>query len=505
MLKIGNREFRSLEEQVNYLGELVNYLQNEQGVLNQFGLKVVGNVAVENELPTVEDYKTNYPDWEYGDCYIIGVTEPYIMKVLTRADETHVDDYWFTIGQFPLPGPKGDKGDVGETGARGPRGEQGVQGIQGVQGPQGIRGATGATGPQGIQGPKGEKGDKGEAGDSFKIIGTLTSTNQLPTPTEAIRSNAYLIPDDAGTNHLWVITGTTSLVWSDAGPITGIQGPQGIQGEQGPQGEAGKDGAQGPQGERGPQGVQGIQGPIGPQGPKGDTGDTAQAVLISATADATTGTLTDEQLTTLQASNQNYIILNNEIYRLNDSQHDEGKLIYSHTGQDDTRTIYIKEISIVLSLKAWTLTKFKPQSNLTFDATPTANSANPVTSDGIYKALQKNSSKQYMIKIGQNVLVNASLNINYILPWAYSEHGDPRGIVFSGKSRYDDIVAVYYPLTYLTDAVFNSQFSLQFRDCYLTWRNFKCTYDRNAVTLTASVKQQEGWKDTNVLDIYLVW
>ena len=387
MLRIGNREFRSLEEQVNYLGEIVNYLQNEQGVLNQFGLKVVGNVPVENELPTVEDYKTNNPNWEYGDCYIIGVTEPYIMKVLTRADETHASDYWFTIGQFPLQGPKGDKGDTGETGPRGPRGEQGVQGIQGVQGPQGVRGATGATGPQGIQGPKGEKGDKGDPGLTYKVVGTLSNTDQLPTPSEQIRANGYLIPDSAGVNHLWVIVGTTNLVWTDAGPFTGSQGPQGIQGEQGPQGEAGKDGAQGPQGERGPQGVQGIQGPVGPQGPKGDTGDTAQAVVITAPADATSGTLTDEQLTTLQASEQNYIKFNNEIYRLDDAQHDNGLLIYSHTGQDSVKRIFIKEISITISTKAWALTKFQPQSILTFDVTPTRNSINPVTSDGIYSAI----------------------------------------------------------------------------------------------------------------------
>lgn len=453
-------------------------------------------------MPTVEDYKTNYPDWEYGDCYIIGVTEPYTMKVLTRADETHASDYWFTIGQFPLPGPKGDKGDVGETGARGPRGEQGVQGIQGVQGPQGIRGATGATGPQGIQGPKGEKGDKGEAGDSFKIIGTLTSTDQLPTPTEAIRSNAYLIPDDAGTNHLWVITGTTSLVWSDAGPITGIQGPQGIQGEQGPQGEAGKDGAQGPQGERGPQGIQGIQGPVGPQGPKGDTGDTAQAVVITAPETDTIGTLTAEQLATLQASEQNYIKFNNEIYRLDDAQHDDGFLIYSHTGQDNTKTIYIKEISITKSTKAWVLTKFPPQSKLDFDTTPTMNSTNPVTSDGIYSSIRKNNVTQHMQTLGINVSVSSALNISKSVDMYY---GHPRGVVFSGKSRYDDIVAQYFPLTFLTDGMYNKQFSIQFRDCYLTWNNFQCTYNGDTIKLTGSVKQQSGWKDNNVLNIYLVW
>ena len=110
----------------------------------------------------------------------------------------------------------------------------------------------------------------------------MSNTNQLPTPTEAIRTNAYLIPDENQYNHLWVITGTTTLLWTDAGQITGIQGPQGIQGIQGPEGPAG---ANGEQGERGPQGIQGVQGPqgpkgdtgeTGPQGPKGDKGDTPE-------------------------------------------------------------------------------------------------------------------------------------------------------------------------------------------------------------------------------------
>ena len=581
MLKIGNREFRSLEEQVNYLGELVNYLQNEQGVLNQFGLKVVGNVAVENDLPTVEDYKTNYPDWGYGDCYIIGVTEPYIMKVLTRADETHASDYWFTIGQFPLPGPKGKAGEnsditvesttttlpgslarVVNTGDKThaklqfyiPAGKKGDQGIT----PTVNIGTVSAGDYANVTNsgsttdvildfvvPRGPKGDsiKGDPGDSFKIIGTLNSTNQLPTPSESIRSNAYLIADNTGRKHLWVITGDTTLIWTDAGAITGVPGqaatisvggtvtlPANSQASvenAGTSSDAvlnfsipkGKDGSSATVSIGSvstlPAGSQATVTNIGtskdavfnfgiPKGDKGNTGDTAQSITITEST-ATGGTLTDEQLATLQASEQNYIKFNNEIYRLNDAQHDDGLLIYSHTGQDSTKRIYIKEISITISTKAWILTKFQPQSKLTFDTTPTANSTNPVTSDGIYQALQKNNAKQYMIKIGQNVLVNAPLNINYILPWAYSEHGDPRGIVFSGKTTYNDIVAQYYPLTYLTDAVFNSQFSLQFRDCYLTWKNFKCTYDRNAVTLTASVKQQQGWKDTNVLDIYLVW
>ena len=579
MLKIGNREFRSLEEQVNYLGELVNYLQNEQGVLNQFGLKVVGNVPVENELPTVEDYKTNYPDWGYGDCYIIGVTEPYIMKVLTRADETHVDDYWFTIGQFPLPGPKGKDGEASDitvesttttlpgslarvvnTGDKThaklqfyiPAGKKGDQGITPTVNIGTVRAGdyanvtnSGSTTDVILDFvvPRGPKGDsiKGDPGDSFKIIGTLTSTDQLPTPSESIRSNAYLIADSTGRKHLWVITGDTTLLWTDAGAITGVPGQAATisvggtvtlpANSQASVENAGTSSAAVlnfsiPKGKDGsaatvsigsvstlPAGSQATVTNIGtskdavfnfgiPKGDKGNTGDTAEAVLISATADATMGTLTNEQLATLQASEQNYIKFNNEIYRLNDSQHDEGKLIYSHTGQDSTKRIYIKELSITISTKAWILTKFQPQSQLDFDTTPTSNSTNPVTSDGIYSSIQKNNATQHMQALGINVSVNSALNISKSVDTFY---GHPRGVVFSGPNGYSDYVAVYYPLTFLTDGMYNKQFSLQFRDCYLTWKNFKCTYNGDTITMTASVKQQQGWKDVNVLNIYLVW
>ena len=474
-------------------------MQNEQGVLNQFGLKVVGNVAVENELPTVEDYKISYSDWSYGDCYIIGVTEPYIMKVLTRADDTHPDDYWFTIGQFPLAGPKGDKGDTGETGATGPRGPQGVPGIQGVQGPQGVRGATGATGPQGIQGEKGEKGDKGDPGLTYKVVGTLSSTDQLPTPTELIRANGYLIPDSTGTNHLWVITGSTSLVWTDTGVFTGTQGPQGIQGEQGPQGEAGKDGAQGPQGEQGPQGVQGIQGPVGPQGPKGDTGDTAQAVELTSPASATSGTLSDEKLAALQASEQNYIKFNNEIYRLDDAQHDDGFLIYSHTGQDNTKSIFIKEISITISTKAWTLTKFKPQSKLTFDSTPTANSTNPVTSNGVYQVTRPHI---------ETLVSNGSWNTSsqtHTTGTIDSTLGDPKFIVFSGRasgSQGTEEEMRVYP-TSLVPGIY-SQIVMDCRDAWAAFKDITLTKSSNKYTVTFTIRGQSGWSN-NTLSIYLIW
>lgn len=274
MLTIDGKEFRNLEEQVLKNQSDIKFIKNEQGVLNQFGIKVVGQGVDLMDLPSVEAFKQSYPDWEYGDAYAIGSVPPYSLYVLTRANVSNAEDYWFDIGDFPAPGPKGDTGEQGPAGETGPRGLQGPQGIQGIQGRTGAVGPVGPTGAQGEQGPRGPQGLPGEG---FKIIGTLTSTSQLPTPTEEIRSSAYLIEID-GYNHLFVIVGENTLEWFDAGSIEGIQGPQGIQGIQGPQGPAGATGAQGETGPQGPQGVQGIQGPkgdtgeTGPQGPQGPAG-----------------------------------------------------------------------------------------------------------------------------------------------------------------------------------------------------------------------------------------
>ena len=273
MFTIDGTEYRNLEEQVLKNKNDILSIMNEQGVLNQFGIKVVGQVAYLNLLPTPAEYEESNPNFEYGDAYAVGTQAPYGLYILTRANADKPNDYWFEIGQFPMPGPQGPKGDKGDTGSRGPQGSQGPQGVQGIQGPIGKQGPMGATGIQGPQGNTGPKGDKGDPGDSFKIVGTLSNVNQLPTPTEAIRTNAYLIPDENQYNHLWVITGTTTLLWTDAGQITGVQGPQGVQGIQGPEGPQGPQGIQGERGPQGVQGEQGIQGDPGPQGPKGDTGD----------------------------------------------------------------------------------------------------------------------------------------------------------------------------------------------------------------------------------------
>ena len=130
MLKFGNKEFRNLQEQVEKNMKDILFILQEEGVLNEFGIKVVGQEESAANMPTVEDYKENNPDWAYGDAYAIGTEDPYELYILTRANGTHASDYWFNIGEFPVPGPQG------------PQGEQGPQGPQGQTGPSGADGAS---------------------------------------------------------------------------------------------------------------------------------------------------------------------------------------------------------------------------------------------------------------------------------------------------------------------------------------------------------------------------
>jgi hypothetical protein len=463
MLTIDGKELRNLEEQVEKNKQDILFIINEQGSLNQFGIKVVGQIDILNNLPTVDEYKQSNPEWEYGDAYAVGVTSPYSLYILTRANGTHTEDYWFNIGQFPLQGPKGDAGDsssvaVGTTttlieGSPArvenvgttrdatlnfyiPRGDKGEKGdaatitLGRVE-----KGTTAQITNSGDDHnavfnftlPQGDKGDKGDAGDSFQIVGELANIGLLPEPSRSIRHEAYIIPDSEGHNHLWGITGPDSgpLLWTDLGQITGIQG-QAATISVGttttlPAGQSASVSNVGTEQDAVfnfgiPKGADGTAASVQvgtvttlPAGqmatvqnsgtatnavlnfgiPKGQDGDGVQPVEIALTpATATQGTLTDEQLSTLQSNKNNWISLNNELYRLNDEQTSSGYLVYSHEGQDSTKLFQLKAITITISTKAWVLMTFTPQSQLTFDTTPTENSLNPVTSAGIFTALQ---------------------------------------------------------------------------------------------------------------------
>lgn len=250
MIIYNDTVLRNLQEQVEKNKDDILYILTEAGTLNEFGIKVVGNGTSVNDLPDASTYTG-----DFGDAYAIGTTAPYTLYIFTRAGGTHLTNYWFNIGKFPLQGPKGNDGAPGPQGPKGDKGDQGPIGLQGPTGAAGPRGSIGPQGPQGIQGLQGPKGDKGDPGEPFQIAAKLTSVSQLPDPETVNRNTAYLVPDptESNTYNLYVITGDDgSRVWTNAGNVQSVEGPQGDPGPQGPQG------SQGPKGDKGDKGAAGF-------------------------------------------------------------------------------------------------------------------------------------------------------------------------------------------------------------------------------------------------------
>lgn len=79
-----------------------------------------------------------------------------------------------------------------------------------------------------------------------------------------------------------------------------------------------------------------------------------EAIIFTASPDAVQGSLTDEELAKLKASESNYIYFNNEIYRLQDKGHVEGYLTYIHSGYENNES-FIKSITITVNMKTWVL------------------------------------------------------------------------------------------------------------------------------------------------------
>ena len=289
MITIDGVQYRNLEEQVKKNKDDIQYILEEEGVLNQFGIKIVGEVDTTGDLPDPTTY-----EGEFGDAYAVGTTTPYTLYIYTRANGSHATNYWFNIGQFPLPGPQGGPGPAGEDGATGLQALQdmghrttssvpiigqalgtsavnfnrtpivgdtffqlvmglngtsaegrtwitnneitsigslynfkitGVLETTGAQGPQGNPGQPGAPGQQGPQGPIGPQGNPGQ---SFVIAGTVANEGQLPDPSTVADNIAYLV-GTAAPYDLYVQLQDSSE-WFNAGIVEGVQGPQGPQG-----------------------------------------------------------------------------------------------------------------------------------------------------------------------------------------------------------------------------------------------------------------------------------
>ena len=113
MIKIGDKEFRNLEEQVGFLST------REQ--LSTLGLSLVGIVPDQNSLPQ---------EAEERQVYAVGAEPPYEYFV-------YLSGVYSSLGVFPLAGPPGVPGDRGPQGPAGPVGAKGDKGNQGIAGPAG--------------------------------------------------------------------------------------------------------------------------------------------------------------------------------------------------------------------------------------------------------------------------------------------------------------------------------------------------------------------------------
>lgn len=81
-------------------------------------------------------------------------------------------------------------------------------------------------------------------------------------------------------------------------------------------------------------------------------GSATTVVVIDAPADATSGNLTASQLATLRENKGNLLEFNNEVYYLNDDEHNSGSLVYTHSGYNEGVSGMRKYISITIATAA---------------------------------------------------------------------------------------------------------------------------------------------------------
>lgn len=80
----------------------------------------------------------------------------------------------------------------------------------------------------------------------------------------------------------------------------------------------------------------------------------SRMVSIEGAPGATNGTLTAEQLATLEANENNYIMFDHKKYYLDGKGHQEGYLTYTHVGYEN-HVHLLESITITISTKAWVL------------------------------------------------------------------------------------------------------------------------------------------------------
>ena len=204
MFQFNNKEYRNLVEQVLKNKEDIARHYEVDRIIANYGIHVLGVLPEWTGDPVDKDYTL-------GDAYLVGDSDPFDVYIYT-LDYLSQTEFWLNVGPLAIPGPQGEQGPQGERGERGEQGPQGERGYQGLPGPQGIRGEVG---PQGEQGPQGIPGINGTPGDAVRIVGVLSSEDELPTdPSTVPRDTAYIITDNQTGSYIYFITGIEpNLSW----------------------------------------------------------------------------------------------------------------------------------------------------------------------------------------------------------------------------------------------------------------------------------------------------
>ena len=244
MIQVNNMQLRNLLEQVYRNKEDIKYILTEGRQFDEFGIKVVGQVSTVDELPDPVEYHTAHGDDSYGDAYMVGTNTPYTLYILTREFSGTTGPHWFDVGEFPLQGPQGDKGDTGHSpDVSIKNGNWYIDGVDSGQSAEGLKGDTGngiasidKTNTSGLtdtytirftdgtttkyyiqNGAQGQRGEQGVPGNAVSIIGIINTEDELPTPTEDIRNNAYLLNKGNNVYDMYIILGESTLVWTNVG------------------------------------------------------------------------------------------------------------------------------------------------------------------------------------------------------------------------------------------------------------------------------------------------
>ena len=233
MITIDKVTYRNLQEQVLKNKEDIAAWQNVEFTLNNFGIRVLGKVDSESDIPTGTYY--------YGDAFLVGLTDPYNLYIYTRNKEAADSGSFVNVGPLNV---------IGQEGPEGPQGPAGVDGYSPV-----VRYGNGlpivestdkdgylyidqqtsrlytfknnawnyVVNMQGAKGDKGEQGIQGATGTTLSIVARLASPDLLPTnfASGAIPKNSAYLVDVNGANHLYIILGNQSdystWYWADAG------------------------------------------------------------------------------------------------------------------------------------------------------------------------------------------------------------------------------------------------------------------------------------------------